>query len=416
MRQATLGIWDYASGLRHGAGSVVVALVEAAAPLARGTRGRPISDSHSKGARPTMKQLGSFTLILLIALSTGAQTPSRKRAPAKAAPAASAVPQPRYKAIWEPVPFTKDIDLNAITCMGAETCWVAGDNSTILYTADGGKNWQIQLGGDPEAREEDLVKIFFLDNRNGWAMTDRARLFHTSDGSTWSELGKLSGTSKGVWFVSAQSGFEVENPDSTTQTTLQHSQDGGKSWKAVDRCTVNTSIDGLPRKLECRMGVAQFLSPAIGFMGGGAAINMATEVAAFAKTAVIPDTKWPITAVHFWSEKDGFVVLKDGKALWTADGGGSWTGTANAPQWLSHYGGAQGQIVGVHEDGSLIAYSFNGGRNFTSRPFKTPARVQAVTFFDRQHGYLVGEHGMVYRYRIVPADYSAPGMIAALAP
>jgi hypothetical protein len=28
-------------------------------------------------------------------------------------------------------------------------------------------------------------------------------------------------------------------------------------------------------------------------------------------------------------------------------------------------------------------------------------------------GYAVGEHGMVYRYRIVPIDYTSKGMLAA---
>ena len=72
-------------------------------------------------------------------------------------------------------------------------------------------------------------------------------------------------------------------------------------------------------------------------------------------------------------------------------------------------------IVVIGEDGG-IGYSFNGGRNFTSRPLALPARAQAVTFPDAQHGYLVGQHAMVYRYRIVPIDYTRQGMIAAMAP
>lgn len=45
-----------------------------------------------------------------------------------------------------------------------------------------------------------------------------------------------------------------------------------------------------------------------------------------------------------------------------------------------------------------------------------PARVRAVTFPDAEHGYLIGQHAMVFRYRIVPIDYSIPGMIGAMAP
>src|SRR5262245_54803439 len=107
---------------------------------------------------------------------------------------------PKFKAIWEPVPFSKDLNLNAIACVGPETCWVVGDKSTILFTADGGKSWQVQLGGDPEATDDPLKKVFFLDAKHGWAMTDRGKILGTKDGSTWAELSTVSGTTKGVWF------------------------------------------------------------------------------------------------------------------------------------------------------------------------------------------------------------------------
>ena len=121
--------------------------------------------------------------------------------------------------------------------------------------------------------------------------------------------------------------------------------------------------------------------------------------------------------MKFWTEKDGMVVLSGGdEVYWTADGGGTWTRSVKQRQWPSLYGVGEGKIiVGVGEDGG-IGYSFNGGRNFTSRPFRLPARVHAVTFPDAQHGYLVGQHAMVYRYRIVPIDYTSPGMIGAMAP
>ncbi len=341
-------------------------------------------------------------------------------------PAPKAASAPKFKAIWEPVPFNKDVNLNALACVGPETCWVAGDKSTILFTPDGGKTWRVQLGGDPEASDDALTKIFFLDAKNGWAMTDRGKILGTRDGSTWAELSTVSGTTKGVWFLSPQTGLEIENPDSTSESTLRRSDDGGKSWNPVSRCSVNATVGGLPRKLGCVMQTAQFLSPAVGFAGGGAGIDMATEVATFGKTSaggqtwtmsVIPETKWRITDVKFWTEKDGIVVLSRGEEVyWTADGGGTWTRSVKQRLWPSLYGVGEGKIiVGVGEGGG-IGYSVNGGRNFTSRPFNLPARVHAVIFPDAQHGYLVGQHAMVFRYRIVPIDYTSQGMIGAVAP
>jgi hypothetical protein len=85
-----------------------------------------------------MRKLIELTVLsLLVAgLAAGQAT---KAAPAKAAAkAATKAAEPKFKAIWEPVPFTKDIQLNAISCAGPETCWVAGGKSTILFTSDGG--------------------------------------------------------------------------------------------------------------------------------------------------------------------------------------------------------------------------------------------------------------------------------------
>ena len=133
--------------------------------------------------------------------------------------------------------------------------------------------------------------------------------------------------------------------------------------------------------------------------------------------SVIPESKRPITAVRFWTEKDGIVVLAKGEALyWTGDGGTTWTRSVTQRLWPAVHGVGEGKIIVAIGEAGGIGYSFNGGRNFTSRPFALPARAQAVTFPDAQHGYLVGQHAMVYRYRIVPIDYKRQGMIAAMAP
>jgi photosystem II stability/assembly factor-like uncharacterized protein len=133
--------------------------------------------------------------------------------------------------------------------------------------------------------------------------------------------------------------------------------------------------------------------------------------------SVIPETRYHITSLEFWTEKDGIAVLSDGEGIyWTADGGATWTGSVRQRLWPSYYGVGEGKIIVAVKDGGGIGYSFNGGRNFTTRPFSLPASVRAVKFADAQHGYLVGGHGMVFRYRIVPIDYTSPGMIAAMAP
>lgn len=294
-----------------------------------------------------------------------------------------------------------------------------GDHSVYFRRRD---NLAAQLGGDPEAADEDLADIFFLDARYGWARTERNRMLGTTDGSTWAELSKIPPTSKGMWFLSPQTGYVADNSDSQSQSHLNRTQDGGKTWTRGSICSVDAVIGGLSRKLGCMVQRIQFVSPSAGFMGGGSGGN----VAVFSKTSnggatwtntVIPAANRGIGTIHFWSEKDGLVLLSSGQTYWTADAGETWTGSVNSPSWRSYYASGEGKIlVGVSENGRQIGYSFNGGRSFTSRNMGLPALVRAVTFPDATHGYLVGQHGMVYRYRIVPIDYTSQGMIATAAP
>jgi Photosynthesis system II assembly factor YCF48 len=368
----------------------------------------------------------TIACVVLAVVTSAAQTPVPQTPVPKPTAKPATASAPKFKAIWEPVPFDKDLNLNAIACVGPETCWAVGAKSTILFTTDGGTKWQVQMGGDPEATDDDLSKVFFVDATHGWAMTDSGKVLGTTDGRTWAELSTVSGTSRGVWFLTPQNGVEIENPDSTTQSTMQRSNDGGRGWKPESRCSVDASVGGLPRKLPCRLHAAHFLSPTTGFAGGGAAINMGTNVATFGTTtdggqtwtmSVIPDTTRQVTAVTFWTDKDGIVVLDDGEEVhWTGDGGTTWTRSVKQKAWPSIYGVGDGKIIVGIGQGGGIGYSFNGGRNFTSRPLALPATAQAVTFPDAQHGYLVGHHAMAYRYRIVPIDYTRPGMIAAMAP
>ncbi len=165
---------------------------------------------------------------VLALMTATAQVPAPKP-PAKPASATA----PKFKAIWEPVPFNKDVNLNAVACVGPETCWAVGDKSTILFTSDGGTKWQVQLGGDPEEASNDhLSKVFFLDAQHGWAMTRSGKILGTTDGSTWTELSTVSGTSDGVWFVSPQNGFEFED---SPQATQRRTNNGGRSWKPEGR-------------------------------------------------------------------------------------------------------------------------------------------------------------------------------------
>jgi hypothetical protein len=57
-----------------------------------------------------------------------------------------------------------------------------------------------------------------------------------------------------------------------------------------------------------------------------------------------------------------------------------------------------------------MTYTSDAGKNWLSSTINFPASVSASSLPTRQQGYAAGEHGMVYRYRIVPVEYTSKGM------
>lgn len=99
-----------------------------------------------------------------------------------------------------------------------------------------------------------------------------------------------------------------------------------------------------------------------------------------------------------------------GRLFRTTDGGRTFTGVGASPGdrmkftdpgvgWSFYYG--------------KLNYTSSGGDRWTSRSFTFPATVYSFSLPSRRRAYVVGNHGMVYRYSIVPASFTAPGMIDA---
>ena len=116
-----------------------------------------------------MKRL---VLAVAVVLSTGftlGQTPRAVTPAHKPATAAQKAPQPKFKAIFEPVNYKEDLSLFDVFFVSKEEGWVSGAAGTVLHTKDGGNSWAAELGGDPHAQGEELKYLFFTNARHGWA-------------------------------------------------------------------------------------------------------------------------------------------------------------------------------------------------------------------------------------------------------
>ncbi len=95
--------------------------------------------------------------------------------------------------------------------------------SVAMVTADSGKTWaEVKLSDTP-------YSLFFLDDSNGWMVTESGIWNTDESGRTWKRLSKHSaGSLLRVHFLDANHGFAVGR-----EKTVLETQDGGKTWKPV---------------------------------------------------------------------------------------------------------------------------------------------------------------------------------------
>jgi photosystem II stability/assembly factor-like uncharacterized protein len=334
--------------------------------------------------------------------------------------AASAFAQnqaPRFKAIFEPVNVKSDVKLFDVFFVSEQAGWIAGgageiSGGAILYTEDGGKNWTTQYG-DFQSSDRAVNMLRFIDPHTGWAVQGGGRLLHTSDGQNWTQSGAVPEHMDDYTFTSPTHGIYVQGDQ------IALTDDGGQHWKPVATCNVSAEVNGLTKTIHCGFTAIHFPTPNVGYAvakGGGAGpaffIFKTTDSGATWQSAVIQGDQ-DAQDVHFLDPNIGYVRTgypDTGRLFRTADGARTFTGVGGSPGdrmkfadpgagWSFHYG--------------KLSYTLTGGDRWTSRTFNFPATVYAFALPSRRRAYVVGNHGMVYRYGTVRVEYSVPNMIDA---
>jgi photosystem II stability/assembly factor-like uncharacterized protein len=327
--------------------------------------------------------------------------------------------KPKLKAIWEPVNYTEDVNLSDVFFVNATVGWVSGGvegkgAGVILNTQDGGDHWTVQWG-DPNGADNAPSDFFFLDSTHGWVRQGYGKLLHTTDGQLWAPGGTIDAHSTNYTFVSETTGFALKDHE------IQRTVDGGHTWKIVNECAVKVEVDGLTRNVDCLWSKVQFPTATDGYAVGYIA-SMNAPHAALGKT-VDGGATWTVSVVEglsggggdvfFFDPNTGFMRaggFVDGQLYKTTDAGATWKPMATVPG--KRFGFADRE-VGWSFLGRDLHYTTDGGLHWNSRAIPFPVEVNAWSLPQRARGYAVGDHGMIYRYRVVPADYSAKGMLAA---
>jgi photosystem II stability/assembly factor-like uncharacterized protein len=347
--------------------------------------------------------------------SSSGQTAPRKRAAGNAAAADSGTAAPKYKGIWEPMNYPDDVQLRDVFFVNDKVGWIAGKGTGgfILHTADGGQHWEVQMG-DPHSDNADVNALRFLDAVHGWAIQG-GHLIRTTDGKTWETIGPFANSPTQYRFTSVLDGVEIAGD--FRGSTIYVTRDGGHNWKSVFECATTLQVNGLTRNTTCHLRDLYFVSSQVGYaVGGGydgswAAITKTVDGGASWKVIFATTDLATASAVFFTDENNGVIRLNDQRVFVTADGGQSWHGGTGSAEASIKF--ADPQVGWSCNDGYRCSYTLDGGRSWTVRNFNFPTGMAGYSIPRRDRGFVVGDHGMIYRYRIVPTSYLAQGIIDA---
>jgi photosystem II stability/assembly factor-like uncharacterized protein len=134
-------------------------------------------------------------------------------------------------------PQLPNVELKRVYFVDEKNGWAVGGEAddepswAVLRTTDGGATWKKITPSEKQSPED----VFFLDANNGWLVgstEDDAGdpgpseiLVSHDGGATWQQQAKLAASLRGVRFADAQNGWAVGSEGRTYRTT-----DGGATW------------------------------------------------------------------------------------------------------------------------------------------------------------------------------------------
>ena len=265
--------------------------------------------------------------------------------------------------------------------------WVVGTGGTILYTNDGGDNWETQHSNPNES----LWSVFFIDDSEGWAC-GWSEIYHTEDaGQNWSLQNApfCMGDFMDVFFINPDTGWIVGTYKIVLKTT-----DGGKNWIKIQnsigegKCFFR--VDFWDELHGCAVGNV--------WTGSSEGFVMITDDGGLSWTETTPANSDWLTDVEYYNSMCIWTCGYDGNLFRSLDGGNTW--------YEEYYGSESFDAIHFFTDsnGILIAgnsalLSFDAGDNWDSLVYITQgfSSFHAFMSWDVDKGIAVGYGGISSR-------------------
>ncbi len=303
---------------------------------------------------------------------------------------------------WEKIKTPVSVSLYKVVYLDSLHLWAAGDSGTIVFSSDRGTSWHIQNNG----LENGIQDIFFIDNYIGWAVTWfldginlQSHILFTSDGGVNWEAQRYRNSDvilRTIYFLDSLNGWVGGDP-----FELAYTKDGGVNWLPAN---FDTSAQAYFPIHQIKFSTSQY-----GFAVGGA-VDFAGVV--WSSNNGGESWKGYLVAPDIF---DNFIFLDSINILsLSADLEGIYPiGILkfNIIQnfWdyseINNYGSVTGlakrtsqEFWGTIGNSNNFIISTDAGEIWTLIPSPDSLFVYDVAFTDSLNGFAVGENGFVFKY------------------
>ena len=289
-----------------------------------------------------------------------------------------------YPGVWTAQDSGTNEDLHRVFFLNDTTGWVVGDWGTIRKTTNGGATWSSQSSGT----NTELFGLAFVNSTTGWVVGYNGLIKKTTDGgASWSI--QTSGTDSqlyGIAFTDSNTGWAVG-----ASGTILHTADGGNTWGPQGSGIYDWLYD------------VRFVDALTGWtVGYGGAVYRTTD-GGTTWTPEESDSIANLYAVDFINSSSGWVVGDFGSIFESDDGGDEWTaeesGVEEELRGLDFVTDLRGWAVGA---GGRILKSVDGGAAWFPQSSGVPSGLNDVYFVNVNEGWAVGDGGLILRHAPVP--------------
>lgn len=277
---------------------------------------------------------------------------------------------------------------SSVTFTDSLTGWIIGGatGNSIYKTTNGGNNWTVITDSTINSSDQ-LYKIRFANNNNGWIVGENGIIYRTNNsGNDWISQRDPIYNLNSLFFVNVNTGWAVGDSGTIFNTT-----NGGDNWEKqfYDNTLFMRSVYAADSQNVIASGYKINGSwPSYTY---SAAILQTTDGGQIWQKQTI-DSLGSLNSICFPSKEIGWAV--GGRIIKTSDGGITWHVQSNLTnlghvQFINANTGWVG--IGYQSDNNLYKTT-NGGNTWVSQIIDTNIVMYSFYFINSNMGWAVGDY------------------------